>query len=139
MKHIPIMLLLSAAISLSAASPLQKTVKTRVGSEYEKLFELYKHLHSHPEISFQEAKTGLRLGQEMRALGFDVTQNIGGHGVVCVLKNGKGSTVLVRTDTDALPVAEATGLPYASKQKTIDDKGVEVRAAPARHASDSVR
>ncbi|MDP6034829.1 MAG: amidohydrolase, partial [Verrucomicrobiota bacterium] len=126
MKRITVMLLLFAAISLSAASPLQKTVQARVASEYGKLFELYKHLHSHPEISFQEAKTGLRMGQEMRALGFEVTQNIGGHGVVCVLKNGRGPTVLVRTDTDALPVPEATGLPYASKQKTIDDKGVEV-------------
>ncbi len=108
MKRITAMILSFAAIGLSAASPLQKTVKARVAGEYEKLFELYKHLHSHPEISFQEAKTGLRLGQEMRALGFEVTQNIGGHGVVCVLKNGMGPTVLVRTDTDALPVLEAT-------------------------------
>ena len=131
MKCIAAMILSFAAISLSAASPLQKTVKAHVASEYGKLFELYKHLHSHPEISFQEAKTGLRMGREMRALGFDVTQNIGGHGVVCVLKNGRGPTVLVRTDTDALPVSEATGLPYASKQKTIDDKGVEV---PIMHA-----
>ncbi len=131
MKHIIHLTLLLAALNLSEATPLQKTVKARVAGEYEKLFELYKHLHSHPEISFQEAKTGLRLGQEMRALGFEVTQNIGRHGVVCVLKNGKGPTVLVRTDTDALPVLEATGLPYASKQKTIDDKGVEV---PTMHA-----
>ena len=131
MKRAINMLLLFTAINLSADSPIQKTVQARVADEYGKLFELYKHLHSHPEISFQEAKTGLRLGQEMKALGFEVTQNIGGHGVVCVIKNGKGPTVLVRTDTDALPVSEATGLPYASKQKTIDNKGVEV---PTMHA-----
>jgi hippurate hydrolase len=131
MKRIIPLFLLSTALGLSAATPLQKTVKTRVAGDYEKLFKLYKHLHSHPEISFQEAKTGLRMGRELRALGFTVTQNVGGHGVVCVLKNGRGPTVLVRTDTDALPVLEATGLPYASKQKTVDDRGVEV---PAMHA-----
>ena len=111
---------------LAAASPLREKVKVRVNEEFAGLLELYKHLHSYPEISFQEAKTAQRLGREMKGLGFKVTQNVGGHGVVCVLSNGNGPTVLVRTDTDALPVKEATGLPYASKQTTTDDRGVEV-------------
>ena len=131
MKPLTCLLILSLPISLPGVSPLQENVKARVAKEYGELVELYKHLHSHPEISFQEAKTALRLGKEMKSLGFEVAQGIGGHGVVCVLKNGKGPTVLVRTDTDALPVKEATGLPYASKQTTTDDRGVEV---PVMHA-----
>ena len=131
MKRIPFFLLFPVFAGLSAEPALQKAVKARVAGSYEKLFELYKHLHSHPEISFQEEKTGLRLGAEMRELGFAVTQKVGGHGVVCVFKNGKGPTVLVRADTDALPVLEATGLSYASKQKTTDERGVEV---PTMHA-----
>ena len=128
MKPFLLLIILCASV---AAAPSQKAVRDRVDKEIPSLLELYQYLHAIPEISFQEAKTGLRLGQEMRALGFEVTQNIGGHGVVCVLKNGRGPPVLVRTDTDALPVPEATGVPYASKQKTIDDKGVEV---PTMHA-----
>ena len=131
MKPYSCLLLLFSFSCLSAAPPLQEKVKARVAKEYGGLAELYKYLHSHPEISFQEAKTAQRLGEEMKSLGFEVTQGIGGHGVVCVLKNGKGPTVLVRTDTDALPVKEATGLPYASKQTTTDDRGVEV---PVMHA-----
>ncbi|MFP6886342.1 MAG: hypothetical protein VB997_02225, partial [Opitutales bacterium] len=88
MKPLACLLLLSLPIYLSAVSPLQENVKARVAKEYGELVELYKHLHSHPEISFQEAKTSLRLGKEMKSLGFEVTQNVGGHGVVCVLKNG---------------------------------------------------
>ena len=131
MKALTCLPLLFLSSCLLAAPPLQEMVKARVAKEYGGLDELYKHLHSHPEISFQEAKTGLRLGKEMKALGFQVAQGVGGHGVVCVLKNGKGPTVLVRTDTDALPVKEATGLPYASKQTTTDDRGIEV---PIMHA-----
>ena len=126
MKPLACLLLLSLSTYLPAVPPLQKNVRAQVAKEYGELVELYKHLHSHPEISFQEAKTGLRLGKEMKSIGFEVTQNVGGHGVVCVLKNGTGPTVLVRTDTDALPVKEATGLPYASKQTTTDDRGIEV-------------
>ena len=104
MKPLTCLLILSLSTYLPAVPPLQENVRAQVAKEYGELVELYKHLHSHPEISFQEAKTGLRLGKEMKSLGFEVTQSVGGHGVVCVLKNGTGPTVLVRTDTDALPV-----------------------------------
>src|SRR5262249_40071742 len=76
---------------------------------------LYKHLHTHPELSLQEEATSARLAEELKKLGFEVTTGVGGHGIVGVLENGKGPTVLVRTDMDALPVTEQTGLSYASK------------------------
>jgi len=117
-------------LSITAA-PTQKDVRDSVDKEFSNLLKLYQHLHANPEISFQEEKTGLRLGAEMKKLGFEVTQNVGGFGVVCVLKNGKGPTVLVRTDTDALPVKEATGLPFASTRTTTDDSG---KTVPTMHA-----
>jgi amidohydrolase len=86
----------------------------------------YKELHTHPELSNQEEHTSARLAREMKELGFDVTPRVGGHGLVCILKNGPGQTVLVRTDMDALPVAERTGLPYASKLRGRDKNGNDV-------------
>ena len=76
---------------------------------------LYKDLHRNPELAFKEDKTAAKLAEGAKALGFEVTTGVGGTGVVGVLKNGDGPTVLVRTDMDALPVMEKTGLPYASK------------------------
>lgn len=75
---------------------------------------LYRDLHEHPELSGEETQTALRIAAELRHLGFTVTENIGGHGVVGVLENGPGERVLMRADIDALPVREATGLGYAS-------------------------
>ena len=74
----------------------------------------YLDLHRTPELSLQEEKTAAKLAARMRALGFEVTERVGGYGIVCVLKNGAGPTVMVRTDMDGLPIKEATGLPYAS-------------------------
>ena len=91
----------------------------------DELVTLYRHLHSHPELSFRETETARRIAEELRKTGADVTTGVGKHGVVGVLKNGPGPTVLVRTDLDALPVVEETGLPYASKVKT-DYSGKEV-------------
>src|SRR5262249_4527893 len=87
---------------------------------------LYKHIHSHPELSLQEVQTAARLAKELKAVGFEVTEKVGSTGIVGVLKNGKGPTVLVRTDMDALPVTEKTGLPYASKERGRDRQGNEV-------------
>jgi hippurate hydrolase len=84
----------------------------------DELVTLYRHLHSHPELSFQEVETARRIAEELKQTGVDVTTGVGKHGVVGVLKNGPGPTVLVRTDLDALPVVEETGLAYASKVKT---------------------
>src|SRR6185312_1139914 len=81
----------------------------------EELLVLYRHLHSHPELSFHEVETARRVADELKKAGADVTTGVGTHGVVGILKNGSGPTVLVRTDLDALPVVEETGLPYASK------------------------
>src|SRR5262245_30603602 len=92
-----------------------QAVKARIDGEYESLVSLYKHIHSHPERSRQEAATAAKLAQEMSALGFEVTTKVGGHGIVCIYKNGDGPTVLIRTDLDALPVTEKTGRAYASK------------------------
>ena len=90
------------------------------------LLALYQHLHSHPELSFHEAETSTRIAEELRKLGAEVTTGVGKFGVVGVLKNGEGPVVLVRSDLDALPVVEQTGLPFASKATTTDDEGKAV-------------
>ena len=98
----------------------------RLRAEYPSLQKLYEYLHSRPELSLHEKETSKRLAEELRSCGFEVTENIGGYGVVGVLRNGDGPTVLVRTDMDALPIEEKTSLPYASKVKTIDAQGRKV-------------
>ncbi len=87
------------------------------------LEQLYHHLHAHPELSFQEKETAARLAAELRKIGCAVTEGVGKTGVVGLLKNGDGPVVMVRTDMDALPVTEATGLAYASKVTTKDADG----------------
>ena len=101
-----------------AASPLHARIAPVVAGMYPSLETLYKDLHAHPEIAFQEVKTAARMAEEMRKLGFEVTEKIGGTGVVAIYKNGPGATVMVRTELDALPMEEKTGLPYASRVKT---------------------
>ena len=101
-------------------------VRAVIDKEYDGLTTLYTHLHSHPELSYQEVLTSARLAKEMKELGFEVAIKVGGHGIVCVYKNGAGPTVLVRTDMDALPVTEKTGVPYASKVRVRDKAGNEV-------------
>src|SRR5262249_13592189 len=98
-------------------------VDEKVNPEVAPLVDLYKHFHTHPELSLQEARPSARLAKEARAAGFDVTEKVGGTGVVAVLKNGPGPTVLVRADMDALPIIEQTGLPYASKVMSRDRAG----------------
>jgi len=94
--------------------------------DYAYLFDLYQHLHRNPELSFHEEKTAARIAEELGKAGFEVTEKVGGFGVVGILKNGAGPTVLLRTDLDGLPVREETGKPYASKIETKDDAGDEV-------------
>jgi len=81
---------------------------------YPHLDALYKDIHAHPELAFQENATAAKLAKEMRALGFEVTEHVGQTGIVAIYKNGPGPTVMVRTELDALPMEEKTGLPYAS-------------------------
>jgi hippurate hydrolase len=101
-------------------------IRNHIASEAARLEKLYKFLHVHPELSFQEEQTAGAMAKEMTRLGFDVTPKVAGHGVVAVLKNGPGPTVLVRTDMDALPVTETTALPYASKVRVRDKEGRDV-------------
>jgi hippurate hydrolase len=99
-----------------------RTIQARLARDYLSLEALYKDLHSHPELSLREKRTAGRLARELRAAGFTVTEKVGGHGVVAVLRNGKGPTILVRADMDGLPLVERTGLPYASKAQDRDDE-----------------
>jgi hippurate hydrolase len=125
-----LMFLFSALVPLCA----QQSIDGLVDRELPKLLETYQYLHRNPEISYQEAKTSAFIATELRKLGFEVTERFGkyddpkrvSYGVVAVLKNGNGPTVLIRTDLDALPLEEKTGLPYSSSRKTKDDAGQEV-------------
>jgi amidohydrolase len=109
-----------------ATAERTRAVRQRVDAELPSLVALYKHLHSHPELSLREAQTSARLAKELREAGFEVSEKVGGYGIVGVLKNGDGPTVMIRTDMDALPVVEQTGLPYASKVRTRDKNENEV-------------
>ena len=111
--------LLFAATS-SLAAPLDITAtKARVDGVLDKAYPhldaLYKDIHAHPELGFQEVATAAKLAKEMRSLGFEVTEHVGKTGVVAIYRNGPGPLVLVRTELDALPMEEKTGLPYASR------------------------
>lgn len=87
---------------------------------------LYLDLHEHPELSGHETETAPKLAAELRKAGYDVTEHVGGNGIVALLKNGSGPTVMMRTELDALPVEEKTGLAYASKVHAKDDSGRDV-------------
>ena len=97
-----------------------------IAAHLDELEALYKHLHTHPELSYQENETSGRMAAELKQAGAEVTSNVGKLGVVGVLKNGEGPVVLVRTDMDALPVVEETGRAYASRQKATDKAGRSV-------------
>lgn len=91
----------------------------------------YLELHEHPELSGHEVRTASALAARLRAAGYEVTEHVGNTGVVAILKNGAGPTIMLRTELDALPVEEKTGLPYASKVHALDDSGRDV---PVMHA-----
>jgi amidohydrolase len=119
---------------LTAATAFAQTLDQRIDRELPSLIETYKGLHAAPELSMQEAKTSALLASRLRALGYEVTYPVGKYdkpndtcyGVVAVMKNGKGPAVLVRTDMDALPITESTGLPYASTVRAKNAGGDEV-------------
>ncbi len=100
-------------------------------SELEYLNRLYEHLHANPELSFHESSTSQRIARELNFPGLVVTKNVGGHGVVAVLKNGEGPTLMLRADMDALPVGEKTGLKYAS---TVTFEDADKSVLPVMHA-----
>lgn len=102
-----------------------------VGAVYPEAQALYLDLHQNPELSAHETQTAAKLANHLRDAGYEVTEHVGGTGVVAILKNGAGPTIMLRTELDALPVEEKTGLPYASKVHTKDDSGRDV---PVMHA-----
>ncbi len=121
----------SAADEAKSLKDLARQVERHLNDQFDSLEALYKDIHTHPELSLMEERTAALLAKHMREAGYDVTEKVGGHGIVCVLKNGNGPTVMIRTDLDALPIEEQTGLPYASKVRMRDRFGREM---PAMHA-----
>jgi amidohydrolase len=124
------------SLSIANATPLlaQSDLDQRVGKEMDSLVSIYKHLHENPELSTQEKESSAIVAGELRKLGYEVTDHFGqydspgltSYGVVGVLRNGPGPTVFLRTDMDALPIVETTGLPYASKVHVKRADGAEV-------------
>ncbi len=112
--------------STAAAEARDARIVTWVAANLDPLLELYRHFHSHPELSLHERQTAARLAEELRSAGAAVEVGIGGHGVVALIRNGDGPTVMIRTDLDALPVTEQTELAYASKVRVTNDAGAEV-------------
>jgi len=109
-----------------AADPSRFPSKAQVEAIYPQTEALYLDLHRNPELSSHEEKTAAKIADQLRKLGYEVTTGFGGTGVVGVLKNGSGPTVMIRAELDALPVEEKTGLPYASQVKSKNDKGADV-------------
>ena len=114
------------AVSIASAQGRPPDVGAEVDAVYAQAESLYKDLHRQPELSGHEEKTAATLAAGLRTLGYEVTLGVGRTGIVGVLKNGAGPVVLLRTELDALPVEEKTGLEYASTARTTDDNGVDV-------------
>jgi len=114
------------AALVTSALAQNSTSSAEVDSIYPDAHALYLDLHRNPELSFHETQTAAKLADRLRKLGYDVTEHVGGTGIVAILKNGPGPTVMLRTELDALPVEEKTGLPFASKVHAKDDSGVDV-------------
>jgi hippurate hydrolase len=129
MKRFVSIALLFASTSLLASDTWP--AKAQIDPIYPQIESLYEDLHRNPELSLHEVKTAEKMADNLRKLGFDVTTGVGGTGVVGVLKNGPGPTVMIRAELDALPVPEKTGLEYASHVTTKDDQGADV---PVMHA-----
>jgi len=135
---IPTFLFLAITSSF-AVNAQQSSIDSLIDRDIASLLSTYKILHAAPELSHREDKTATFFAGELRKMGYIVTDHLGkfanprwsGFGVIAVMKNGAGPTVLVRTELDALPVEEKTGVPYASVVKTKNDAGVEVGVMPA--------
>jgi len=116
-------LMIVAGLILTTASVAAQSTETWVDENIDSLSDLYVYLHTHPELSFQEKETAARIADEWESAGYEVTRDVGGHGVVAMLKNGNGPVVMLRTDLDALPVTEATERDYASTVKVTNTDG----------------
>src|ERR1700689_4686391 len=118
-------------VSLAGIAFAQAPSSKEVEAVYPDAHALYLDLHQNPELSAHETQTAAKLPARLRGLGYEVTEHVGGTGIVAILKNGAGPTVMLRTELDALPVEEKTGLAYASKVHAKDDAGRDV---PVMHA-----
>ncbi len=125
--------LMAPAAACAQANSATSTVPSaaQVNAIYPEIETLYIDLHRNPELAFQEQQTATKLAARMKALGYELTTGVGGTGIVAVLKNGQGPTVMLRTELDALPVQEKTGLPFAS---TVVVKGPSGDSVPVMHA-----
>ena len=123
----------ASMLAISASAFAQDDALTNaVAADYDGHLEaLYQHFHANPELSLMETETAARLAEELRAVGYDVTEEVGGTGIVAVMENGEGPTVMLRADMDGLPVREQTDVPYASTATGVDRNGVE---NPVMHA-----
>ncbi|MCB2096889.1 MAG: amidohydrolase [Parvularculaceae bacterium] len=147
-------MLLAAVAGIALAAPAaaqDQALADAVAADYPYVFELYKHFHQNPELSFKESESAKRMKSELEGLGFNVTtgvgdkwtkakakkdagavlEGVGGYGLVAIMKNGDGPTLMMRADMDALPLEEKTGVPYASKVVSTDYNG---QTAPVMHA-----
>ena len=139
MKTLTITAVLAAVLAAGAAPVMAQSsgaqdagLKAAVKADYDaNLGALFDHFHRNPELSGMEVQTAARMAQELRALGYDVTTGVGGTGVVAVLKNGAGPTVMIRADMDGLPLLENSGLANASTARQVDSDGAE---KPVMHA-----
>ncbi|MBQ5949311.1 amidohydrolase [Massilia sp. ST3] len=128
-KHLPALL---AAVLLAAPSLHASELEQAIARDYDShLAALFDHFHRNPELSFLEVKTAARLAKELRDAGFQVTEKVGGTGVVAILKNGPGPLVMMRADMDGLPMQEKSGLPNAS---TATQKDMEGNVVPVAHS-----
>jgi len=108
-----------------APAPRQSEIGAAIAGDMDDLMTLYRDLHANPELSGQESETGVKLANRLKTMKFDVTEKVGGTGVVAVMKNGSGPVLLIRADMDGLPVTEQTGLPFASKVRAKTAEGVD--------------
>ncbi len=120
----------SAASAQTGAAPASSASQVsglsgEISRDISDLMTLYRDLHAHPELSGQETATAAKLASRLKAMQFDVTEKVGGTGVVAVMKNGEGPVLLIRADMDGLPVTEQTGLPFASKVRAKTADGIE--------------
>jgi amidohydrolase len=126
MKRLFLVGTLAVVVSVRGGAQRGPGIPPEVVAAYPQADALYQDLHRHPELSGHEQQTASKLAELLRPLGFDVTTGIGGAGLVAILKNGAGPTVMLRTELDALPVTENTGVAYASTVRTKDDSGADV-------------
>ncbi|MGB3740213.1 MAG: amidohydrolase [Pontixanthobacter sp.] len=119
------MMLAGAALMVSASPAQADELRDAIAADMPQLIQLYRDLHANPELSFQEVETAAKLAKRARDLGFEVTEKVGRTGVVAVMRNGDGPTVMLRADMDALPLVEKTGLPFASTKTAVPASGVE--------------